>query len=252
MAYEHFAYAYDKLMADMPYKDWIRWTTDRCRDYGITPRTAVDLGCGTGAIAIPLAHTGMRVFGIDLSEDMLAVASEKTASEKFRSGSGVVWLCGDMRNWTLHEPVELAVSYCDCLNYLLEEADIAAAFRQVYEGLAPGGLFLFDMHAPQLLFAYAAQQPFTLDEPDIAYIWTSELDEERMEIEHELSIFVKQPEGLYRKIEENHVQRAYEPSWIEACLRETGFADIRVAADFQSKTPDEASKRLFFAARKRA
>jgi len=250
LAYEQFAYAYDRLMADMPYADWVRWTLERCRDYGVSPRTAVDLGCGTGSIAIPLAHEGMRVYGIDLSENMLAIAADKSERESFRSGAGVVWLSGDLRDWALHEPVDLAVSYCDCMNYLLEEDDIVAAIRQTYAGLASGGIYLFDMHAPNLLLTYAAQQPFHLDEEDVSYIWTSELDEERMEIEHELSIFVRQSDGLYRKIEETHVQRAYDPAWVERELREAGFVDIRVTADFRDKAPNETSQRLFFAARK--
>jgi SAM-dependent methyltransferase len=250
VAYEQFAYTYDRLMADMPYRDWVAWTVSSCRDYGVTPRTAADLGCGTGSIAVPLAQSGLRVFGIDISENMLAIAADKAERTTFTQGGSVVWLCGDLRDWTLLEPVDLAFSYCDSLNYLLEEDDIATAFRQAFEGLAPGGLFLFDMHAPRLLFTYAAQQPFVLDEPDVSYIWTCELDEEHVEIEHLLSIFVKQPNGDYRKIEERHVQRAYEPSWVESSLKEAGFTNIRVTADFQKKAPDAASERIFFAARK--
>ena len=56
-------------------------------------------------------------------------------------------------------------------------------------GLSQAVLFLFDVHTPEQLFAYADSQPFFLNEDDVAYIWTSELDEERVQIEHELTIF---------------------------------------------------------------
>lgn len=250
MAYEQFAYAYDRLMSDMPYSDWVQWAQDCCRDSGIAPKTAADLGCGTGAITIPLAQSGLRMYGLDLSDDMLAIAHEKSEGIKLPVGASLMWMQGDLRDWQLPESVDLAVSFCDCLNYLREEADIKAAFEQVYRGLNSGGLFLFDVHAPDLFRIYYAEQPFILDENDVSYIWTSELDESRMEIEHNLSIFMLQPGGDYRKIEEQHIQRAYEISWLQDLLVQTGFSDIRIMADFTKEAPDEKSKRIFFAARK--
>lgn len=250
MAYEQFAYAYDRLMSDMPYSDWIKWAQECCRDYGIVPKTAVDLGCGTGAITIPLAESGLKVYGLDLSDDMLAIANEKSEEIQLPAGASLMWMQGDLRDWKLPEPVDLAVSFCDCLNYLREEEEIGAAFEQVYLGLASGGLFLFDVHAPEVFRIYQAEQPFILDEDDVSYIWTCELDDVSMEIEHNLSIFMQQPDGDYRKIEEQHIQRAYEISWLELLLAQTGFRDIRIMADFTKLTPDDKSMRIFFAARK--
>jgi len=250
MAYEQFAYAYDRLMSEMPYSEWIRWTEDRCRDYGLAPKTAIDLGCGTGAITIPLAKSGMKVYGLDLSDDMLAIANDKSENVKLPAGASLMWMQGDLRDWELPEPVDLAVSFCDCMNYLLEEADIEAAFEQIYRGLASNGLFLFDVHAPEVFQSYAEEQPFVLDEEDISYIWTSGLDEERMEIEHNLSIFVQQANGAYHKIEEQHVQRAYEIVWLRDLLVQVGFSEVRIMADFTNEAPNDESMRIFFAARK--
>ncbi|TCZ77045.1 class I SAM-dependent methyltransferase [Paenibacillus albiflavus] len=250
MAYEQFAYAYDRLMSEMPYSDWVKWTEDRYRDYGLAPKTAIDLGCGTGAITIPLAKSGMKVYGLDLSDDMLAIAHDKSEGVKLPAGASLMWMQGDLRNWELPESVDLVVSFCDCMNYLLEEADIEAAFEQVYHGLARNGLFLFDVHAPAVFRSYAEEQPFVLDEEDVSYIWTSELDEERMEIEHNLSIFVQQTNGAYHKIEEQHVQRAYEIAWLHDLLVQVGFSEIRIMADFTNESPNDESMRIFFAARK--
>jgi len=250
MAYEQFAYAYDRLMADMPYEEWLKWTRDRCAAFGVKPRTIADLGCGTGAIAIPLAQDGLHVYGIDLSSDMLAVAQSKGDDCALPGNATLTWIEADLRDWSLPEPMELIVSFCDCMNYLLEEDEVVAALGQAFDGLAPGGLLLFDMHAPALLREYATEQPFVLDEDDIAYIWTCELDEEIVEIDHQLSIFVRQPGGDYARIDERHVQRAYEREWIERQLREAGFVDIQVTADFTDEAPASSSKRIFYSARK--
>lgn len=247
-AYGRMAEVYDELMADMPYDEWVRFTLQGWQRYG-HPKTIVELGCGTGNITYRLADRGVQVVGIDLSPDMLAVAESKQVP-----GKAVRFVQQDMREWEIGEPVDGVVCYCDGLNYLLEEADLVRTFAQTYKALRNDGLFLFDMHSPYQLRCYAEQQPFILDEPHLSYIWTSELDEERSEIEHHLTFFVQESPGsrLYRRFEETHTQRAYDPDWIISALHQTGFAEVRITADFSwNTTPDERSERLFFVAVKR-
>jgi len=249
-AYRQFASVYDRLMEDMPYPEWLRFARQCWERTGI-PETVVDLGCGTGNIAIPLAKSGFRVFGIDLSADMLAVARSKWDAQPQRySGDGSIrWLQQDMRDWELPERVDTVLSFCDCINYLLEEEDVEAAFRATRRGLKDGGLFLFDVHAPRQLERYAEEQPFTLDERDIAYIWTSEYTPDRREIEHHLTIFARDGEdGRFVRFEETHVQRAYEPEWIRGALMRAGFSHVEMYADFKLERPDDNAERLFFAA----
>jgi SAM-dependent methyltransferase len=253
MSYERFAYTYDRLMREMPYGDWLRFAREAWNEYGITPKTIVDLGCGTGNIAIPLGLEGFDVTGIDLSEDMLAVALQKAENQQsLLKGGSLKWIHQDMREWQLMEPVDVVISLCDCMNYLLEETDIVQAFRQTYQGLKPRGLFLFDVHTPKQLKNYAESQPFSLNEEDIAYIWTSEYDEEQMKIDHALTIFIQDEEekDSFQRIEEHHSQRAYPLKWLEQQLFAAGFSEVRQAADFRWQLPIPSTERAFFAARK--
>jgi SAM-dependent methyltransferase len=264
LAYDVFAYHYDRLMEDMPYDEWLDFLCQCWDKYG-QPQTIADLGCGTGSIAIPLAQQGREVFGIDLSDDMLAVAQNKSLeAERSRPlpGSGsVTWLQQDLRNWRLLEPVDTVISLCDCFNYLLEEADISQAFAQAYTGLKAGGIFVFDMHTPYQLRAYAETQPFFLNDDDIAYIWTSELSPDRCQIEHALTIFVQESSDptengkadtgeRFRRIEEYHTQRAYPVKWIEEQLQAAGFNEVDCYADFMWKPVTDTTQRAFFVARK--
>ncbi|MPZ04736.1 class I SAM-dependent methyltransferase, partial [Micrococcus luteus] len=89
----------------------------------------------------------------------------------FREGS-VRWVQQDMRSWELPEQVDSVISFCDCVNYLLEEKDIRSAFARAYSGLKEGGTFLFDVHHPNTLIRYDEEQPFVLDEREVSYIWT--------------------------------------------------------------------------------
>lgn len=252
MAYGKFAAVYDRLMADMPYEEWIAFARECFARYG-SPSTVADLGCGTGSVAIPLAGLGCRVYGIDLSEEMLAIAREKSDRGRRMSGAGdggsVVWLQQDMREWELDEPVDAAISFCDSLNYLTETEDVEAMFARTFDGLKPGGWFAFDVHTPGTLEEYAESQPFVLNERDIAYIWLSGLDEETCTIEHELTFFVRDPaDGKYTRFQETHTQRAYPLEELRGMLESAGFADVRIYSDFGWEEADEGTQRAFFVA----
>ncbi|MFC5405174.1 class I SAM-dependent DNA methyltransferase [Cohnella soli] len=259
--YRQFAAVYDRLMEEMPYSEWMNFARRCFERYGI-PKSIVDLGCGTGNLAIPLARSGFGVFGIDISSEMLSVARSKwdepTARGGYRDEPGTIrWLQQDMRDWELPEAADAVICFCDCLNYLTEGHDVAAAIQATYEGLAPGGLFLFDVHSPRQLERYAEEQPFVYDEKDVAYLWTCDYDPDRMEIEHSLTFFIQEPGtaasgagALYSRFEESHVQRAYDPEWIAERLGETGFELLHRVADFTWDAPTAESERLFFVARK--
>lgn len=254
VSYRKFAYVYDELMEDMPYPEWIRFARMAWEKHGM-PKTVVDLGCGTGSITIPLVNAGFEVTGIDLSADMLSVARRKMegtsqGARLFREGS-VRWVQQDMTEWELPRQSDSVISFCDCMNYLLEEKDIVSTFRRTYDGLKPGGTFLFDVHHPDTFRRYEEEQPFIWDEPSVAYIWTCERDAVRDEIEHHLTIFAREEEhgpGLYRRFEETHVQRAYDPEWMKSELLRCGFREVSIYADFEWVETTEDAARLFFVA----
>lgn len=255
-AYRKFAYVYDELMEDMPYGKWLAFAEQAWKIHG-KPLTVAELGCGTGSITIPLVSAGYQVTGIDLSEDMLSVAQSKLemasgGQRLYREGS-VRFIRQDMRELELPEPVDAVISFCDCINYVLEQEEVAEVFVRTFASLKPEGTFLFDVHHPRTLRRYNEEQPFVLDDPSVSYIWTCDFDEERCEIEHHLSIFARESkqqnaEAKYGRFEEIHVQRAYDPDWIREQLLAAGFRTVACYADFEWKAPGEEAERLFYVA----
>lgn len=262
-AYKAFAAVYDRLMDDMPYDKWLQFSEEIWGRFG-KPQHVVDLGCGTGTIALMLAKKGYEITGIDISSSMLQIAAEKqqrlfdaqqagetpsgqTAASSFYE-QGVRWLEQNMCNWKTDKPADSVISFCDCLNYLLDEDELLATFEATYNGLKSGGSFIFDVHPISKFQQYAVEAPFVYDEDGISYLWNSYYDEDEHIIEHQLAIFVAENEGLYRRIDELHVQRAYHPKWIEGALHAAGFGKIYQYADFACKPQDEYAERLFFVA----
>ena len=247
-AYGAFALCYDRLMEHMPYDRWLEWVKCSWERYG-KPHTVVDLGCGTGTLTIALAEAGLKVYGLDNSPDMLAVAEAKV-KERADAGRGeMVFLEQDMRDWTLTESVDAVYSFCDSLNYLPGLSDLGSTFASVFRALRPNGLFLFDMLSENQYEWYGKEQPFVLDEDDVAYIWHCDYDKDEGLIEHDLTIFFSEDGGkTFRRFDECHVQRAYAPSIVVRELERAGFVDVRCGSDFSWNEPNEQSERLFFAA----
>ena len=76
-AYHALAVSYDRLTNDVDYRSTVEFYNMILQKEGLSPRTAVDLACGTGSVAWLLAEQGMSVTGVDMSEEMLAVAAQK-------------------------------------------------------------------------------------------------------------------------------------------------------------------------------
>ena len=110
------------------------------RRYGISFRTAADIGCGTGLFARYLNRSwAVPVIGVDRSQDMLRIASRNCR------GLRVCLLKQDIRSLRLPNPVDLITCNFDTLNHLVGDGDLLRTFRNVHENLRPGGHFIFDM-----------------------------------------------------------------------------------------------------------
>jgi SAM-dependent methyltransferase len=105
---------------------------------------ALELGIGTGRIAIPLARRGVRVHGIDLSEAMVARLRAKPGAE----GIGVT--IGDFANTTVDGSFSLAYLVFNTINNLTTQEEQVACFQNVSAQLEPGGCFVIEVGVPAL------------------------------------------------------------------------------------------------------
>jgi SAM-dependent methyltransferase len=106
----------------------------------------VELACGTGRIAVPVAKAGISVIGVDGSEAMLEVAREYGEAE------GVAELLdlrhGDLREPPVPERVPLVLIPFRSLLHMTTEADRLRALTAAHELLLPDGRLVFDVFAP--------------------------------------------------------------------------------------------------------
>lgn len=110
--------------------------------------------------------------GLDISEDMLGVASEKLR----KNGLTVPLICMDMAEFCVHTPADAILCACDGVNYLTSVERTAAFFSSSFRALKPGGTLLFDVSTKYKLERIIANNTFASDEGDAAYIWDNSYD----------------------------------------------------------------------------
>src|SRR5699024_8575446 len=204
-AYKNFALLYDELMKDAPYNEWIRFTNDILQTRNVS--SVVDLGCGTGEIILRLAEDGRELFGVDLSDDMLAIAEQKA----IHTNVDVTWIKQDIRSLQGFHDVDLMISYCDVINYITEASDLVNVFSNANKSLAEDGLFIFDVHSLAHVERNLTNRTFTYKDESLAYIWDCFAGDIEGDMYHDMTFFyqAEQNSSLYNRIDEIHHQRTY-------------------------------------------
>ena len=243
-AYEMLAGCYDRLTNDVDYEAIAAFYRTLLRQEGVRPRTAVDLACGTGSVSAILAREGLRVIGVDMSEEMLTQAAAKTAGLEPMP----VFVRQKLENLTLPRGVDLAVCALDSLDYITDPRDCAEAIRRVYRALNPGGIFIFDVNTPQKLRAMDGQV-FLDEDEDVYCVWRGEFDEASNICSYGMDLFTRAGDRWLRSFEE-HREYAYSQEQLAGFLKDAGFTRIRVYGDRTLEKPGAEEQRMYFSARK--
>ena len=243
-AYHNLAVSYDRLTSDVDYEATVDFYYEILKQENLTPRTAVDLACGTGSVTAILARKGLQVIGVDMSEEMLTVASQKAGE----AGLMPWFICQSLQQLRLPRAVDLAVCALDSLDYITDPDDCREAIRRVYKYLNPGGIFIFDVNTPEKLRAMDGQ--VFLDEDDDVYcVWRGEFDEETNICSYGMDLFQRRG-NLWERSFEEHCEYAYSAEELVGYLKAAGFTHIRVYGDRRMEAPAEGEQRIYIKARK--
>ena len=238
-AYLDLAACYDRLTGDVDYDGIVAFYMDILRTEGIEPRTAVDLACGTGSVALRLAEMDMQVIGVDMSEEMLTVACQKAEGME----NPPRFIHQKLQELHLLRGVDLAVCALDSIDYILDPDDCRRAIGQIYKALNPGGCFIFDVNTPEKLRAMDGQI-FVDEDDDVFCLWRGEFDEETNICSYGMDLFQRKGEVWERSFEE-HQEYAYTEDQLTDYLRQAGFTGIQVFS-----APGQEGQRIYLKARK--
>ena len=243
-AYRGFADVYDLLMDDFDYSSWADYYLRLLEEGGARPDEICDCACGTGSLTVEFAERGLRVLGCDLSPEMLDAAQAKARVR----GLPIRFVRMDMVNLSLSHPVDAIVCGCDGVNYLTSEKRVRSFFEAVYRNLKPGGAFAFDISSPYKLKQVVGNAFFGEERDECAYLWQNTLEGDIVAMD--LTFFIRNADGLYRRVHETHRQMAHKPEKLAAILNETGFGNVQIYGDRTFEPPKNDEMRIHIRANK--
>ena len=243
-AYHALASSYDRLTNDVPYEAVVDFYWEILKKEDLCPVTAVDLACGTGSVAVLLAKKGLRVIGVDMSEEMLCEAAQKADGMDNRPQ----FVCQKLQELKLPRAVDLAVCALDSLDYITDPEDCQKAISRIYKALNPGGCFVFDVNTPEKLRAMDGQV-FLDEDNDVYCVWRGEFDEETNICSYGMDLFQRRG-NLWQRSFEEHQEYAYSAEQLTGYLKNAGFTNIAVYGDRSFCAPQPGEQRIFIKARK--
>ena len=264
-AYSSFAQVYDLFMDNVPYEEWSEYVISLLKEEKIEDGLVLDLGCGTGKMTRLLQAAGYDMIGIDNSEDMLEIAREYQydmqaemldaesvtgeAEQDTETGKQILYLLQDMREFELYGTVRAVISICDSMNYILEEDDLLQVFKLVNNYLDPKGIFIFDMNTRYKYAKLLGETTIAENREEGSFIWENFFDEEEDINEYDLTLFIQEADGLYRKYEETHYQKVYELDTVKRLLAEAGMEFVAAYDAFTREPVKVDSERIYIIAR---
>ena len=221
------------------YDPWSRSVVEDVPFYVAEARKAggpvVELGVGTGRIAIPIAHRVIHVIGIDSSRAMLDACRRR--AEDAGVADRVELRLGDLRRPPIDEPVSLVICPFRSYLHLADDGERVEALEAARAALLPGGRLVFDVFAPAPEDIAETHGRWLEREPDIyeRADWNTEA--------RTLTLSVRGPEGA----------ATMALSWItrdewQRLLEETGFT-VEACYGWFDRTPYRGGEDMIFLAR---
>ena len=232
--YETLAEYYDRLTADVDYRSFAdRYESAFVADGG-TFHLLLDLCCGTGSLTLEMSRRGYELISVDASEQMLMEAREKCENLPVLP----LFLLQDVADLDLYGTVDAAFCSLEGINYL-SPAQLEALLQRLPFFVRPGGLFLFDLRAPDYLESLNGDT-FVDEDDDVLCLWRADFDTDLGALVYGMDIFSREG-SLWRRSREEHIEYAHRTQQLSEQFAAHGFTDFTV---------EEAEDRLFVSCRR--
>jgi SAM-dependent methyltransferase len=217
-------------------------------------KTVLDLGCGTGKHDLLLAERGYSMTGVDMSDEMLAVANSQRSTLNPQQSS-LNFHQGDIRTVRLGKTFDVVISLFHVISYQTTNKDLTDAFVTARKHLAQGGIFIFDCwYGPAVLTDRPAVRVKRLEDEQIIVTRIAEpvMHPNENVVDVNYHVFVRDKvSGEVEEVKETHRMRYLFRPEIEILLKETGMEVIESSEWMSDREPGFDTWGVCFVARNR-
>ena len=199
----------------------------------------LDLGCGTGRLAIELSAKGYSVTGVDKAPAMLRIARRNAKERRVR----LRLLRSQLSELKIMGRFDAAYSIQDPFNYVLEEEELSTSLARLRSLLRPGGVLVVDiMNFASLYGRWARTLKSTVRGKDwtVQSLVSHEVDDVNMLWYHRLAARMVL-DGRTRRWRETHVLRMWTFPEFKSRLIANGFADVRLFGSLEAGAREAAT-----------
>ncbi len=226
-----------------------------------TRGAALEIGCGTGRVLIPIARAGVEIVGLDLSRSMLSLCREQLAHEPSEVQARVRLLEGDMRHFELHRQFHLITLPFRPFQHLLAVEEQLSCLQHIHRHLTSDGRVIVDLFNPSLPYL-VGEKYFEESEPEPEFTMPdgrkvtrrfrfTGRDHIRQVNDVELIYYVTHPNGRHERLVHAFGMRYFFRFEVEHLLARAGFVVEALYGNYD-KSPfgPNDSNELIFVARK--
>ncbi len=204
-------------------------------------KSVLDLCCGYGRHAIPLAQYGCQVTGQDLSSAFIQLAQQEAEAAGVRAN----WVQGDMRFIPFEHEFDAVINIFTSFGYFEDEAEDQHVLEQVHKALKPGGLLLLEtVYQPRVVRAFTPHGIIRYDDGLIV------MEERRIDLltsRNEVRVTMLHPDG--HRTEHRHSMRIYTLTELIRMLAAAGLEVQAYYGDLDG-SPLSMDSRLVVVSRK--
>ena len=224
--FQEYANVYDSLYYDKDYASECDFLENIFKRFGHgNVQSILDLGCGTGGHAIPLARRGYQVFGIDRSDQMLANALQKTKAANLFDK--VKFETANVQNFEINLTFDTVICMFAVLSYQISNDDLFSTICAARRHVKHGGLFISDFwYGPAVLKQRPEERVKSVRDGNdrIIRIVKPEIDTLRHVVNVNYDIIQLSGDRLAKEIQERHSMRFIFKPEIEFYLKQAGFS----------------------------